>query len=72
MLFGKFVVLMLMFFATVTALVYLAVGKIKGKPFVPPNALWIFYLIEKIFNKKEVKINGLSQTDQWQDKNVRF
>lgn len=67
MLFGKFVVLMLMFFATVTALVYLAVGKIKGKPFVPPNALWIFYLIEKIFSEKEVKKNGMSQTYQNND-----
>jgi hypothetical protein len=65
MLFLKFAVLMLMFFATVTALAYLAVGKIKGKPFVPPNALWIFYLIEKIFDHKEVKENGLSQTDPW-------
>lgn len=53
MLFGKFVVLMLMFSATVTALVYLTVGKIKNKPFVPANALWIFYLIEKIFDKKD-------------------
>ena len=60
MLFLKFAVLMLMFFATVTALAYLAVGKIKGKPFVPPNVLWIFYLIEKIFDKKEVKGNGMS------------
>jgi hypothetical protein len=60
MLFGKFVVLMLMFFATVTALIYLTVGKTKGKPFVPPNALWIFYLIEKIFDKKEVQENGMS------------
>ena len=65
MLFGKFAVSMIMFFASVTALVYLTVGKIKGKPFVPPNALWIFYLIEKFFDEKEVKINGLSQTDQW-------
>ena len=67
MLFGKFAVSMIMFFATVTALVYLAVGKIKGKPFVPPNALWIFYLIEKIFDKKEVKKNGMSQTYQNND-----
>lgn len=72
MLFGKFAVLMLMFFATVMALVYLALGKTKAKPFVPPNALWVFHLLEKIFDQKEVKINGLSQTDQWQDKNVWF
>lgn len=63
MLFVKFAVLMLMFFATVTALIYLTVGKIKGKHLVPPNALWIFYLIDEMFNKKEVKENGLSQTD---------
>ncbi|KPK76502.1 MAG: hypothetical protein AMJ89_04055 [candidate division Zixibacteria bacterium SM23_73] len=65
MLLDKFVVLILMFFATVTALIYLTVGKIKNKPFVPANALWIFYLIEKMFDDKEVKENGLSQTDQW-------
>lgn len=67
MLFGKFVVLMLMFFATVMPLVYLPFGKIKGKPFVSPNALWIFYFIEKIFDKKEVKKSGMSQTYQNND-----
>jgi hypothetical protein len=60
MLLGKFAVLMLMFGATITALVYLVAGKTKGKPFVPANALWIFRLIEKIFNEKEVKENGMS------------
>ncbi|MCK4384778.1 MAG: hypothetical protein KAW52_00805 [candidate division Zixibacteria bacterium] len=60
MLFLKFAVLMILTIVTVGALIYLAVRKVKGKPFVPPTALWIFYLIEKIFNEKEVKENGMS------------
>jgi hypothetical protein len=59
MLFLKFAVLMILFFTAVTTLVYLAVGKIKGKPFIPANALWLFHLIEKIFDKKEVKEDGM-------------
>jgi hypothetical protein len=53
MSFLKFTVLMLMFFATVMALVHLRIGKRKGRAFVPPNALWIFDLIEKIFYEKD-------------------
>jgi hypothetical protein len=63
MLLSRFAVLMLMLLAAVGPLVYLAFERTKGKPFVPPNALWIFDLIEKIFNQKEVKENGLSQAD---------
>jgi hypothetical protein len=55
---------MLTLFAPVTALIYLIAGRKKGKPLVPAKALWIFKLIQKIFEEndsstKEVKENGM-------------
>ncbi len=54
---------------------YLFFGKIKGKPLVSSKALWIFYLIEKIFgendsSKERVKENGMSRHNPDQNKDA--
>jgi hypothetical protein len=64
MIFYRILVLMLTLFAPVTALVYLLAGRKKGKLLVPAKALWIFKLLQKIFEEndsstKEVKENGM-------------
>jgi hypothetical protein len=46
-------------------------GRTKGKPLFPPN-LWVFYLIEKIFDENDssiegVKGNGMSQSNPGQN-----
>jgi len=65
MLIVKITVLMIMFFAMVTALICLITGRIKVKPILPGNVPWIFYLIEQMFGEedsssKEVKKNEMS------------
>ncbi len=49
----------------IRSLLYFMSGKVRGKPFVPVNAVWIFDLIERTFKQnnssaKEVKENELS------------
>ena len=53
----KMIVSVLMVWLPVLALVYLTFGKVKGEPELPPKALWIFSLLEKTFDQKEVKEN---------------
>jgi hypothetical protein len=53
----KLASLILMTIGVAGALLYTAFGKIKGKSLVPPNASWIFNLIEKTFGM-ETKIEG--------------
>jgi hypothetical protein len=65
MLLVKIAVLMIMFFAMVTASICLITGIIKVKPILLGNVPWIFYLIEKMFGEndsflKEVKKNEMS------------
>jgi hypothetical protein len=49
----RFVVLILLAVASSGALVYLAVGKVKGKPTVSANASWLFGLLERMFDTEE-------------------
>jgi hypothetical protein len=58
--FLSLIVLILLIIIGVWPLLYLAFRKIKGKQHLPPNALWFFELIEQVFEKEEVKNNGLS------------
>jgi hypothetical protein len=70
----KTFILMSMALATIAFLTYLFSGKMKGKPIVPAS-LWLFYLIEKVLDEdelsiKEVKEDGMSQTNPGEDKDV--
>jgi|GEM_PF-1518158 len=49
----KYVVLTLLALASSWALIYLAVGKVRGKPTVPANASWLFGLLERMFDTEE-------------------
>ncbi len=53
MFYVKIVVLLIMFFAMVTASICLITGRIKVKPILPGNTPWIFYLIEKMFGEND-------------------
>ncbi len=69
MLYFEIAVSMIMFLAIATILICLITGKIKSKPIVPGNGLWIFHLIEKIFNEnnssaKEVREDEMPEVDQ--------
>jgi len=64
MLFIEIAILIIILGAIVTVLIYLAEWKLKDKPFAPPNSLWVFYLLEKLFGEndscsREVKENEL-------------
>jgi hypothetical protein len=63
----KMFILMSIALVTVAFLTYLFSGRIKGTPVVPAS-MWLFYLIEKIFDENDssaegVKGNGMSQVN---------
>lgn len=47
----KMFILMSIYLLTVAMLLYILFGKVKGKTFIPAKALWIFNLIEKMFEQ---------------------
>ncbi len=65
-------ILMSIALAAIVSLTYLFSRKMKGKQLFSPS-MWVFYLIEKIFDENDsstegVKENGMSQANPGQNK----
>ncbi len=64
------IILIVLLFLGVSPLVYLSFGKAEGRPLLPPNALWLFELIEEVFDRKEVEDDGMSRSGQRENQDV--
>ena len=58
--FLSLIVMILLLMIGIWLLLYLVFRKIKGEKHFSSNAIWLFDLIEQVFEKEEVKNNGLS------------